>query len=379
MPIPEQRDLDATRGIVAPWFAAHFGATDVEVGPIQGPALTGFSNETLLMDATYTPADGGARRTEGLVVRVKPTGHTVFLESDFEWQYRVLEILGTQTDVPVPVVRGFEADPSILGAPFFVMDRIDGCRVPADAPSYNATGWIHDDATPAQRRTLVESGLDQLVKIHALDWRALGLGFLDKPQYGARGFEQQLRYYEASYEWAARGEDQPVVGAALEFCRENAPGDRELTVCWGDARINNQLFDDDYHVRAVLDWEMVTLADPMMDLGWWCFLDRHFHEGMDQPRLDGFPTREEMVAYYAATSGRALHDLDFYEVFAGLRFGVVMIQIKNLLVEFGLAPADSDMGRTNAVTRVVAELLGLPDPTASASELASEPGRMDRS
>jgi aminoglycoside phosphotransferase (APT) family kinase protein len=362
VPIPEQRDLDKTRGILADWFAQRLDATDVDVGPIQGPALTGFSNETLMMDATYAPADRGRRRTEGFVVRVKPSAHTVFLESDFEWQYRVLETLGTGSDVAVPVVRGFEADASVLGAPFFVMERIDGCRVPADSPPYTVAGWIHDEASPAQRRTLIESGLDGLVRIHALDWRALGLGFLDKPQYGSLGFEQQLRYYEAAFEWAAAGEEHATVGAALGWCRMNAPVDREITLCWGDARINNQLFDDDYQLRAVLDWEMVTLADPMMDLGWWLFLDRHFHEGCERPRLAGFPTREEMVTFYEAQSGRAAHDLDFYEVFAGVRFGVVMMRIASLLVEFELLPPDSQLARNNIVTHLLADLLGLPSP-----------------
>lgn len=361
MPIPEQRDLEATRGILGGWLAGNLGVDRVEVGPIQGPALTGFSNETLLFDATYTRR--GREVTEGFVVRVKPTVHTVFLESDFEWQYRVLDLLGTKTDVPVPVVRAFEADPSYLGAPFFLMERIDGCRVPADSPPYTVAGWVHDDATPEQRRTLVESGLDNLVKIHALDWRALGLDFLDKPQYGSLGIEQQIRYYDAAYEWAAEGEEQPTTGAALEWIHAHAPAsDPEITVCWGDARINNQLFDDSYHVRAVLDWEMVTLADPMMDLGWWLFLDRHFHEGAGRSRLDGFPTREEMVGHYEAKSGRAARDLEFYEVFAGLRFAVVMLRIKSLLVEFELMPADTDMGQNNIVTHVVADLLGLPKP-----------------
>jgi len=361
MPIPEQRDLEATRGILAGWLAGELGVDRVEVGTIQGPALTGFSNETLLFDATYTRR--GREVTEGLVVRVKPTVHTVFLESDFEWQYQVLDLLGSKTDVPVPVVRAFEADPSYLGAPFFLMERIDGCRVPADSPPYTVAGWLHDDATPEQRRTLVESGLDNLVKIHALDWRALGLDFLDKPQYGSLGIEQQIRYYDAAYEWAAEGEEQPTTGAALEWIHANAPAsDPEITVCWGDARINNQLFDDSYHVRAVLDWEMVTLADPMMDLGWWLFLDRHFHEGAGRERLEGFPTRDEMVAYYEAKSRRTAHDLEFYEVFAGVRFAVVMMRIKSLLVEFELMAPDTDMGRNNIVTHVVADLLGLPKP-----------------
>src|SRR5260370_39751044 len=89
---------------------------------------------------------------------------------------------------------------------------------------------------------------------------------------------------------------------------------------------------------------MTTLADPMMDLGWWLFLDRHFHEGMPAPRMEGFPTRAEMVARYEQTSGRTARDLDFYEVFAGLRFAAVMIRIATLGTGFGLRPAGAGGG-----------------------------------
>jgi aminoglycoside phosphotransferase (APT) family kinase protein len=145
--------------------------------------------------------------------------------------------------------------------------------------------------------------------------------------------------------------------------RAHAPkSDPEIGLCWGDARINNQLFGPDYKVVAVLDWEMVTLADPMMDLGWWLFLDRHFHEGMPAPRMEGFPTREEMVAHYESVSGRTPRDLEFYEVFAGLRFAVVMMRLATLLEEFELVPDATEMETNNSVTRVLAEMLDLPSP-----------------
>ena len=116
MPIPEQRDLEQARGILAVWLAEQLpDATDMEVGPISGPASTGFSNETLLFDVSWT--EGGARATESLVLRVKPTQHTVFLEADFEQQYLVLRTLGQHTKVPVAPVRWYEADESYLGAP----------------------------------------------------------------------------------------------------------------------------------------------------------------------------------------------------------------------------------------------------------------------
>jgi aminoglycoside phosphotransferase (APT) family kinase protein len=362
MPIPEQRDLEKTRGIVADWLSEQLSsATAVEVGPIGGPASTGFSNETLMFDALWS--DGGTSRTESLVLRVQPTQHTVFLESDFESQYKVLQALGEHTDVPVPTMRWFEADVRYLGAPFFVMGKIDG-RVPADSPPYTQGGWLLEESSPAERRTLVESGLEAMAKVHAVDWRGLGLGFLDKPHYGSLGFEQQLRYYERSFDWAAAGEPAPPIPqATLEWVRANAPAsDPEISLCWGDARINNQLFGPDHRVVAVLDWEMVTLADPMMDLGWWLFLDRHFHEGMPAPRMAGFPTREDMVAHYEKASGRAARDLDFYEVFAGLRFAVVMMRLAVLLADFEILPAENDLAANNAVTRVLADLLELPPP-----------------
>jgi aminoglycoside phosphotransferase (APT) family kinase protein len=340
MPIPEQRNLEEARGIIGKWLAEQLaGATDVEIGPIGGPAATGFSNETLLFDASWT--ENGTAHTEPLVLRVKPTAHTVFLESDFESQYKVL---------------------SALGAPFFVMDHVNG-RAPGDAPPYTLEGWLMSEATPQQRRTLVETGLDAMAAIHGVDWRALGFDFLDKPQYGRLGFEQQMRYYEASLDWAAGDRPAPQVAtAASEWIRANAPAtDPEITVCWGDARINNQLFGADYRVAAVLDWEMVTLADPMMDLGWWLFLDIYFHEAQNAPRMEGFPTRDEMVAQYEKASGRAARDLDFYKVFAGLRFTVVMMRIARLMVEFEvMSPDDADMmAANNPVINATAELLGL--------------------
>jgi aminoglycoside phosphotransferase (APT) family kinase protein len=361
MPIPEQRDLEKTRTVIADWLSGKLGADGVVVSEITGPAFTGFSNETLLFDATWT--DGGERRTQGLVVRVAPTRHHLFLDPDFEFQHRVISALGEHTDVPAPPMRWFEDDDGVLGAPFFVMEKIQG-RVPGDSPPYTQAGWVLEEATPAYRRRMVESGIDAMSRIHGVDWRALGLGFLDKSQYGPAGIEQQLNYYEQYLEWTAQGRALPVAEAALEWLRGNLPHEQDLRISWGDARINNQMFDDDGSVVAVLDWEMVTLADPMMDLGWWLFLDRHFHEGIPADRLEGFPTREEMVAHYEAASGRTARDLFFYEVFAGLRFSVIMARLSSLLAEFEILPVENDLATNNIPSRLTAALLDLPSPGA---------------
>ncbi|HYU39662.1 MAG TPA: phosphotransferase family protein [Acidimicrobiia bacterium] len=377
MPIPEQRNLDKARGVIRDWLAGQLpDVKELSISPLIGPAFTGFSNETLIFDASWT--EGGEPRSEGYVIRVKPTAHTIFLESDFDSQYRVIKALSEHTDVPLPTVHWFEDDESVLGAPFFVMGKVEG-NVPSDNPPYTQTGWLLDEATPAVRQQVVESGLDALTRIHQTDWRKLELDFLDKPQYGALGIEQQITYYERSLEWAAQGKPQPIAEAALDWVRANKPSEQHIALAWGDARINNQMFDDDGNVVAVFDWEMVTLADPMMDLAWWLFLDRHFHEGMPAPgaqgemygggppgvpRMEGFPTREQMLARYEELTGWQPHDIEFYEVFAGLRFAVVMMRIASLVVEFELLPSDTDMGTNNIVTRLLAAKLGLPSPGA---------------
>jgi aminoglycoside phosphotransferase (APT) family kinase protein len=375
MPIPEQRNLDKARGVIRDWLAGQLpDARDLSISPLVGPAFTGFSNETLLFDASWT--EGGEPRSAGYVIRVKPTSHTIFLEADFDSQYQVIKTLSQHTDVPLPPVHWFEEDTSVLGAPFFVMGRVEG-HVPADNPPYTQTGWLLDEATPEVRQRVVESGLEALTRIHQTDWRKLELDFLDKPQYGATGIDQQIAYYERSFEWAAQGKPQPIAEASLDWVKANKPtGEQHIALAWGDARINNQMFDDDGNVVAVFDWEMVTLADPMMDLAWWLFLDRHFHEGMPAPdsqgslygggpgvpRMEGFPTREQMLARYKELTGWKAHDLEFYEVFAGLRFAVVMMRIASLVVEFELLPSDTDMGTNNIVTRLLAAKLGLPAP-----------------
>jgi aminoglycoside phosphotransferase (APT) family kinase protein len=361
MGIPEQRDLDKARGIIADWLHERLpNASGIEISELKGPAMTGFSNETLIFDASWT--EGGVPRTESYVLRVKPTTYTVFMESDFENQYRVIKTLGERTDVPVPRVHWYEDDASVLGAPFFVMTKIIG-DVPTDTPPYSVSGFVFD-ATPEQRERLVWSGFEMMTRIHRLDWRALGLGFLDKPQYGELGLDQQLNYYERAYDWAADelGRPNPIGDAARAWIRANRPaGDLPVALCWGDSRISNQMFRD-FECVGVLDWEMVTLAPPEMDLAWWMFLERHFTEAIGRESLPGFPSRQALVQRWEERLGRPADNLEFWEVFAGLRFAVVMMRIGKMVIDFELAPPESDTGVNNLVTVLLAKMLGMPGP-----------------
>jgi aminoglycoside phosphotransferase (APT) family kinase protein len=351
------RDLGEARRTIAAWLAAQRPEWEqLEIGELHGPGGTGFSNETLIFDATWSEA--GQRRTRGLVARVEPTTYRVFLEADFENQYRVIRALGDRTEVKVPPVIGFEPDPAVMGAPFFVMTKVAGVA-PADAPPYNEQGFLVE-LTPAQRERLWLSALDQLVAIHRVDYRQLGLEFLSKPARGPSGMEQQLAYYDEAFAWAAEDRAQPVAEAAWAWLQAHVPADRPTELSWGDSRIGNMLFHEG-ECRAVLDWEMVSLGGREMDLGWWLFLDRFHTEGYGLARLPGMGGRDDTIAEWERRTGLRARNLEFYEVFAGFRFAVVMIRLARLYMQWEL-PVPPDMETNNPVTQVLARILDLAPP-----------------
>jgi aminoglycoside phosphotransferase (APT) family kinase protein len=122
------------------------------------------------------------------------------------------------------------------------------------------------------------------------------------------------------------------------------------------------IFGADLSPAAVLDWEMASLGDPQMDLAWWLFLDRHFTEGMSVPQPAGFLSRHETIARWEEAVGRPADKVEWYEIYAGFRFAVVMMSLARMFIEDGLMPDDTDFDRNNTVTQCLAPMLGLPPP-----------------
>lgn len=354
MPIPAQRDADVSRTALARWFATTLGADgDVRVGEFRGPGATGFSNETLIVDLAYERS--GAAVEESYVVRVAPTGYTLFPDAVFEAQYDVLRALADKTSVPVPAVHWFERDTSVLGAPFFVMEEVRGV-VPPDNPPYHVAGWLHD-VGPEVRRRIWDGCIDTIADVHAVDWRDLGLAHLERPELGEPGLDQQLAYYTRFLESIEAHEPVPMARRALDWLLAHPPEPEELVLCWGDARVGNVMYDDAGRRLAVLDWEMVGLGAPSQDVAWALLLDRHHSEGCGVPRLAGFPPTEETVARYEARSGRTLRALDYYEVFAAFRFCVIMGKLALIFKDWGLLQPDDGMAQDNTATRLTATIL----------------------
>ena len=144
MPAPKERDLEATRKSLTAWLKPRLEADELTLSELRGPSETGFSSDTLLFDASVR--GGSGERVEPLVARIEPRGFNVFPSYDVSLQFRVMDALAP-TPVPVPRMRWLETDESVLGASFYVMDRLAG-RVPSDNPPYHVGGWIHDELAP---------------------------------------------------------------------------------------------------------------------------------------------------------------------------------------------------------------------------------------
>jgi aminoglycoside phosphotransferase (APT) family kinase protein len=358
VPAPRGRDLERTREQLAGWLAARLpGARGLALSALTGPDATGFSNDTLLFDAAWQ--QDGRRVARGLVCRIEPTGPAVFPSYDVARQYRVMAALRGSA-VPVPELLGLERDARVLGAPFFVMERVEG-RIPSDTPPYHAGGWLVE-AAPAERAALWESAVDTLAAVHRCEPAALGIDFLDAPGPRDDAHAWQLAWWSRFAGWAVAGRTQPTLEAALAWLRAHRPRTpAPRALCWGDARLGNMLFRDG-RCAAVLDWEMATLGPPEMDLGWFLFMDRHHSEGVGAARLAGFPEPEVSVARWETGVGRAARDLPYYEVFAAFRFAAILHRLGRLMVEQGILPADSTFPVDNTASRLLARLLELPPP-----------------
>lgn len=356
-------DTDVAAERLASWLstklldAQHITVTDVHV-----PGAGGLSNETVLFTANWQ--QDGATTTRGMVARVQPDGPGVFPDYDLRKEATVIKALGERSTVSVPEVYFYEDDPSVFGSPFLVMQRIDG-RIPADDPPFTAAGWVLD-LTPQQRRQMWHNSIDTLAAIHDVDWRAIGLDLLDTPENHS-GLDAGLAQWCQTFEWAAEGEPNPTIEAALRWLDENRPeADAQTVLNWGDARVGNIIFSDSLAAAGILDWEMVVLASREQDLGWWLFLMRHHTEGVGLPLPDGIPDRDETVEYYERITGHRVRNLDYYEVLAGTRLAILMVRAAHLMIAAGLLPPDAPMAQSNPASQLVAKLLDLPAPTGAA-------------
>ena len=361
MAIPQDRDIEALKGSLSDWMNAQPGVTGAEVTNLVNPEASGFSNETLVCDATWH-ADG-QRRDSGIVVRKRPRDYAIFPSYDMAVQYRSMQNMAACGAVPVPEVLWVEDTGTVLGEPFFIMERLHG-RVPTDNPPFFQGGWVYE-ATPQQQAVLYNSSVDILAAVSATDWQATGFDFLDDPRYGSLGFAQALGYQRYYADWASEDRPKPLIDAALGWFEANDPsGSMPIELNWGDARPSNLMYADDFTVLAVFDWEMAHLGPGEVDLGWFLFMNRYLSEGAGCDWLPGFPDRDATIARWEQQRGRSAEHVDYFEAWGCLRFSIIMVAIVNMQVKYGFfTPEDGAViERVNPSTQMLARYLNLPDP-----------------
>jgi aminoglycoside phosphotransferase (APT) family kinase protein len=259
-----------------------------------------------------------------LILRRPPTGEKAASAHDMRREYRVQA--GLEPVFPyVPRMLAFCDDHSVLGDDFYVMERIEGLILRGDLPD----GMTLD---LAQARALSTGLIDRLVELHEVDVDAAGLADLGKGAgYVRRQVEGWTRRLESAYT-----ANVPDFAEVTTWLAANQPDETRMCLIHNDYRLDNVLLDgaDDPGIVGILDWEMATLGDPLMELGttlsYWVQADDDevFQASRRQPtHLPGMLTRAEVVEHYAARTGTTIPDWTFYEVYGLFRLAVVLQQI----------------------------------------------------
>jgi aminoglycoside phosphotransferase (APT) family kinase protein len=332
---PETRDLDTLASQLSGWLGERLpGARDIRIANLAYPRGAGLSHETILFDAQWS--DGDERQDQGFVVRIKPTRHQVFPDDLFDEQYQLMRALHADGRVRVAKTFWFESDPTLLGAPFFLMEKKVG-RVAVSMPPYADSGWVAD-ATPAQRATMWEAGVRQLAAIQSVPLEPLR--FLAGTTPGAReGLAQEWDKYRRFIAWAADDTFRPVLEAGMERLEKSWPKNQPSGLVWGDARLGNMMFDENFDVVAVMDWEQPSLGGALHDLAWWLVLsDLHHNATATRPRLAGMGTHDETIALWRDVTGISTDDIEWYEEFVHLKMSCCSLSTAKLGRFPGLGP-----------------------------------------
>jgi aminoglycoside phosphotransferase (APT) family kinase protein len=305
-------------GIDVPRLASWLAETLPAEGHITGIDLLAGGRSNL----TYVLRLGDRR----FVLRRPPLGHVLPTAHDMRREHTVLSALAG-SDVPVPTPLALCTDEDVIGAPFYLMDHVEGrvLRTPEDAV----------DVTPGEARALSERLAEVLAAIHLLDVERAGLGDFGRPQgYMARQLKRWGRQWEASHPADPGGRTDEAYDRLVKRLAERLPADGLTGLVHGDFRLDNALvrLRPEPEIAAVVDWEMSTLGDPLSDLGltlvYWADAgdpDRTpTTVGSTVTSAPGFLTRREFADRYAVLTGYDLADLDFYVAFGCFKLAVIL-------------------------------------------------------
>ncbi|MGH2953993.1 MAG: phosphotransferase family protein [Solirubrobacterales bacterium] len=300
--IPDGIDRDR----VEAWFAAN---VDGAATPLSFERISGGRS-----NLTYRVADAAGNRW---ALRRPPLGKRLTSAHDMAREHRIVSAL-RDSAVPVAPVVGFCGDEEVNGAPFYVMEFVDGpvLRTKADADRF---------PDEADRRAIGRHVVDTLVEIHAVDPDEVGLGGLGKKEdYVAR----QLHRWHG--QWGqSKTTEVPLVDDVHDRLVARIPEQGPATIVHGDYRLDNMILTGEGEVAAVVDWELCTLGDPLADVGmllvyWGAEGDALMPLLEPATIASGFPRRDEVRARYAERSGRDLSEIDFYVALGLWKLAIIL-------------------------------------------------------
>jgi aminoglycoside phosphotransferase (APT) family kinase protein len=333
---------------VTAWFAEHEPSA---VPPLTFEGITGGHS-----NLTYRVTDAEGRR---YVLRRPPLGELLQSAHDMGREYRCMNAM-TGTPVPVPGLVGLCTDEAVNGVPFYVMHFTDGLvlRNPTEV-----------EKVPEEVRTAAADALvDGLVALHEVDPDAVGLGDLGRKE----GYvERLLRRWSRQWE-SQRTRDLPLASEVAERLAKGIPDQGPARVVHGDYRLDNAIVDPATGaLRAVLDWELCTLGDPLADVGmllvYWTEPTDSFSPLLGAPTAcPGFPGRDHVAERYARGSGRDLSDIDFYVAVGWWKLAMVLEGVYARYASGAYGDTDAEWRRFDSV---------IPQLVEAADEAARRAGR----
>lgn len=320
-----QRDLANTRRQLEVWFEHKFGVGTSVSDLRAANRAAGWSSESLVFTADV---DGHAG---DYVVRIPPAGGGIFPTYDLGAQTLTQDLLhehGIAT--PSPIL--YEPDKSWIGSKFLVMPRIVG-HTPSDT-SYAMKGWLHDAGPNIQRRAH-DSFLETLAALNRVPVN--DATWLERPT--GVGISAEVAWWCEYVRWGTDNQVPDAMAEAFNWLTDREPDEPdELTVCWGDARMSNAIFDDRGQLIGALDWEQACICPAESDLAWWLATRKQMLEvnGINlDPELPGFDSRDEVIRRFEEMIGRPVDNLDWYEIFAMVRMGCCILRTQVLLRQIG--------------------------------------------
>ncbi len=336
----------ADRGF-ALWLGERLGAPGaVPVSFAGTPAGGGWSNETIFLDV----ATRGGVPVRRLVMKMAPAGLSMFRVYDLSREHRCLKALAAGWP-PVPQVVGEDWSGTVVGRPFYVMERVEGLVPADDRPSFMEAGFLFDAPAMVQRKVHDEM-IRALAALQRRDPQDLGLAALARDAEGATPLARELAWLHDLFLWGASSAPQPLITSAFARAFATLPEIFDGALSWGDARPANAVFRD-FRLVALLDWELATLGPRELDLFW--FLEMNAMRARGQP-LPGFPGEAEAVAHYEAVAGVRIREAAWFRHFSALKIAVLMLRHLLQRVDAGLLPADHAVLTDNVALRRLSAL-----------------------